>query len=100
MARNSFGICSLGKRIFVVGGLGFGWQVTASYQSYDILKDRWTHHDNQSVDYPLKVTLEPVKKRFIYCFGGRNSKFNLPARGTELICRLDSYRMGRGWESF
>ena len=98
--RTSFGICPIGKRIWLLGGLNSNWQVSTTYTSYDVLRDRWTEYTGKSVDYPLKVTLVGVRKRFVYCFGGRNKQFNLPRRGNEVVCKLDTYKLGRGWEIF
>ena len=66
-ARTAMGICNIGKHIYVAGG----WPPTETCEIYDIIKDKWSMMKASMREEKCSVTLMPLRKRYIYAFGGR-----------------------------
>ena len=90
--RHAFGICNIGKLIYVVDGFPDEEETEfTSSEHYDILRNKWTKMACVVPDeYSVNMTVESIRKRFIFCFGGQNSAYVSPSN--ERFFRLDSQK--------
>jgi hypothetical protein len=96
--RFAFGLCNIGNFIYVLGGLTSMDNSLDHCERYDVLEDKWTVLPKR-VHLPKPkygITLEAVKKQYIYCFGGHGEHSSVPYTD-ELFMRLDTHRMQK-WE--
>ena len=96
VGRCGFAVCSLGHRIFAMGGYD-----TQSCESYDVLSNKWVSLSaacNLPDEYSMGITAQVAKHRFIFVFGGGHNYGMYPEDNTELIRRLDVQKVHRGWK--
>lgn len=93
--RYAFGTCQMGQFIYVVGGRLDDYNLIASCERYDIFANKWTQLSQLTDTYTSQVTVESIKKRLIYGFGGRNADLERPQG--ERILRLDTLKLWKGW---
>ena len=92
--------CFVGPFIYVVGGtdLKHGPVDVKSTEQYCMRQDKWLELPKSCDvrEYPRELTIFAAKKRFIFCFGGKNGN-DSNEHGKERIGRLDTLKLPLGW---
>ena len=91
--RQSFGICSLGSKIYVNGG-----PFTYSCEVYDVLSGKWSYIAPMKDPYLAGVTTVSNQKRYILSFGGESDNQKYPADNIEVVRRYDCLKDKKGWQ--
>jgi len=100
--RSAFGVCVIGKLIYLVGGLNNqegDEGIVKGCERYDVVGDKWQELPKKCDVLYSGITVDVIKKRYIYGFGGMDWEdiLNVPANDCERIMRLDHLKLDKGW---